>query len=140
MGYDIGRKSRSIWVSVSVSDLNQNRSFGRTLVSHLYSEDFVSSSFILGPPAISREKISSDCLARFCPLCSPGSSGSGPACYYLLPMTMVTCNYRVCSYFSVRSNSDADMPCPSKIIFSRVEKVLCVSNILFWFKKVSFHN
>ena len=30
-GYGIGRKYRPIWVSVSVSDLNQNRGFGRTL-------------------------------------------------------------------------------------------------------------
>ena len=31
-GYNIGRKYRPIWVSVSVSDLNQNSGFGRTLV------------------------------------------------------------------------------------------------------------
>ena len=32
IGYSIGRKYRPIWVSVSVSDENQNRGFGRTLM------------------------------------------------------------------------------------------------------------
>ena len=31
IGYGIGWKYRPIWISVSVSDLNQNSSFGRTL-------------------------------------------------------------------------------------------------------------
>ena len=31
IGYGIGRKYRPIWVSVSVSGLNQNSGFGRTL-------------------------------------------------------------------------------------------------------------
>ena len=31
IGYGIGRKYPPIWVSVSVSDLNQNCGFGRTL-------------------------------------------------------------------------------------------------------------
>ena len=40
IGYSIGRKYRSIWVWVSVSDLNQNNGFGRTLVhSMLFSFD-----------------------------------------------------------------------------------------------------
>ena len=29
IGYGIGRKYRPIWISVLVSDLNQNRGFGR---------------------------------------------------------------------------------------------------------------
>ena len=32
IGYGIGRKYPPIWVSVSVSDLNQNCGFGRTLL------------------------------------------------------------------------------------------------------------
>ena len=32
IGYGIGRKYNPIWVSVSVSDLNQNSGFGRTLI------------------------------------------------------------------------------------------------------------
>ena len=31
MGYGIGRKYLPIWISVSVSNLNQNSGFGRTL-------------------------------------------------------------------------------------------------------------
>ena len=42
IGYGIGRKYRPIWVSVSVSDLNQNSGFGRTLLTsvELLSFDF----------------------------------------------------------------------------------------------------
>ena len=32
IGYGISRKYQPIWVSVSVSDLNQNSGFGRTLL------------------------------------------------------------------------------------------------------------
>ena len=35
IGYGIGRKYRPIWVSVSVSDLNQNSGLGRTLQAGL---------------------------------------------------------------------------------------------------------
>ena len=31
IGYGIGRKYRPMWISVSVSDLNQNSGFSRTL-------------------------------------------------------------------------------------------------------------
>ena len=44
IGYGIGRKYRPIWVSVSVSDLDQNSGFGRTLIAgswHLYPESTV---------------------------------------------------------------------------------------------------
>ena len=37
IGYGIGRNYRTIWVSVSVSDLNQNSGFGRTLISRYFT-------------------------------------------------------------------------------------------------------
>ena len=38
IGYSIGQKYQPIWVSVSVSDLNQNSGFGRTLLVVEYME------------------------------------------------------------------------------------------------------